>query len=585
MYNISESCREALDSLRVTTKIKGKLILNDGSEIELESGDFAQGELSINSRCVSANDFEYGSVYCAEMIASIRTETDRYLFYDGIISVTLCILAENGSWEEIPLGVYNITEAERAGRKVELKAYDNMLLMGSEVDITDINGEPYDILEALAGMSDIRLAQTREQIEALPNGTEHVIASVTAAGTTPRDLLSELCVLLCAFAVFDRNGELEIRQYGIESVYTALGRKKTNTKISDYIVRYKGLKAQINGGYEYQTDEERDGLILDIGVNAFLQLVVDTVRERILQNMKAVLCTVEYVPCSTELITGQPALDLGDKIEVEDQYGTPIRTVVMSYDWKYRGRHTVKGVGSNPRTKVKSQTEKMISDAVGSVSTEDVIVKTATNLYKIAVKSENKNLVSINYATVADTTPIFIATIPLQMDADGNVVISYYLDSVLISDATVTKYLERGEHFVTVAYYLTAQENARYTLSLKAHTEYCESDIRKQRALIDSLVAYAQGAEYGETAIDSSVPNATVPKYGIKAVLFAQGLAGAGKWDGTITLSDPLDRAMPLKQVSFESLNGYICVEAMEPKQSGFAEAFGTLNINKISLS
>lgn len=540
MYKISDACKEALNGLRVETKIEGTLKLNNGTEFPLGNKDFSQGELSINNRCVSGNDFEYGAVYCGELIASIQTEADRYLFYNGTISVSVYVKLANGTWECIPMGIYNITEAERTGRKVEIKAYDNMILLGDPIDmeVTDLFGKPYEILSALADMSDIVLTQSAEEIEKIPNGDRYMGISVSDENMTPRDVISELCVLLCAFAVFDRSGRLEIREYGTQSVFTATGRKKTGTKISDYIVRYKGLKARVNGKTLYDTDDTVPGLILDIGDNAFLQRGLDIQKEEIMQTIKKNLLTVDYTPCSTELMTGYPALDLGDLIEVEDQYGASIQTYVMSYNWKYRGRHSVKGVGSNPRMHVKNQTEKAMEDIAGAVNTKDVIVHTYINVSPYTLQDQEKEIISINYAATGSGKLIFIATIPFTMETDGYISFSYYLDSVLIPEDTVRQYVARGEHFVTLSNNKPIEKDSRHTLAVKACTQYYESAARQQAAKIAALEKYASTGKYTAQAIDTTLPVARIATNSIRAALYAQGLAGTEEWDGTINISE-----------------------------------------------
>ena len=568
MYKISDACKAALDKLQVTTRIEGTLKLNNGTVICLGNKDFSQGGLSINSKCVSGNDFEYGAVYCAELVADIQTTADRYLFYNGIISIAVYILLPDNTWEEIPMGIYNVSEVERTGQKIEIKAYDNMVLMDDPIDmsVTDITGRPFEILETIAGMADIILAQSREDIEILPNGNRLLGISVSQNATT-RDVLSELCTVLCAFAVYDRAGRLTIRQYGTEQVYTATSRKKTNTKISDYMVRYKGLKAQIGGKYKYVLEDMADGLILDIGTNGFLQHGLDSMREEIMQNMRDVILAINYTPCSTELMTGYPALDLGDLIEVESPRGSSIQTYVMSYNWKYRGRHTLKGVGNNPRLNVKSQTEKTIEDVTGSVNTKDIITHSYTNISPYTLQEKEKTIISINYATAANAHPVFIATIPFTTDRDGYVIFKYYLDEVLMPDDTLRQYVSRGDHFVTLSNNLTAEKDTRHTLAVKACTEYAESDFRQQAAKITSFERYINTGKYTAQAIDTTIPKVTIAKNTIRAVLYAQGMAGTDEWDGTINISEyitPME--LPRMQLSGFTLSADLAEVPREDK-------------------
>lgn len=586
MYEISDACKAALNGLRVATKLKGTLTLNDGTEIPLENKDFHRGDLSINNRCVSGSDFEYGAVYCAELLAGIQTEADRYLFYNAAIAITVYIQLADGSWEDIPMGKYNITEAERTGRKVEIKAYDNMILMDDPIDlsITDLTGKPYEILSAIANMTGIVLVQSQGEIEALTNGTRVLSILVSEENTTPRDVLGELCTLLCSFAVFDRSGNLEIRTYGKKKVFTATGRKKTGTKISDYVVRYKGLKAQIGGRVLYSLDDTIPGLILDLGSNGFLQRGLESQKNEILRNMRDTLAAVNYTPCSTELMTGYPAIDLGDLIEVEDQYGASIQTYVMTYNWQYRGRHSIKGVGSNPRMHVKSQTEKTLADMVSAISTKDMMVHTYTNVSDYIVKEKVKEILSINYAAIANTRTIFIATIPFSMDLDGYIVFTYYLDEVAMTEDAVKQYVGRGQHFVTLSNNLTIEKDTRHTLSIKVHTEYHESDTRQQAAKILSLERYITTGKYTSQPIDTTPPTASIAAGTIRAALYAQGLAGTEVWDGTINMAEYImPMALPLLPMAGFTASGSLRDTTGPGK--GVTESFAAFGLPMLPLA
>lgn len=585
MYGISEACRKALNGLRVTTKLEGILRLNDGTGILLENKDFSQGGLSINNKCVSGNDFEYGAVYCAELLAGVQTEADRYLFYDGTIAVKVCIMLADETWESIPMGQYNITEAERTGRSVEIKAYDNMVLMGNPIDleVTDLTGSPFEILSALAEMSGVSLSQNREEIESFPNGSIPLSITVSDGDMSPRDVLGELCTLLCSFAIFDRDGNLSIGKYGSQSVFMATGRKKTGTKISDYVVRYKGLKAQINGKNLYDTDDSMQGLILDIGANKFLQRGLDIQKEEILRNMRDTLTAIQYTPCSTELMTGFPALDLGDLIEVEDQYGANIFTYVMSYNWKYRGKHSIKGVGSNPRMHVRSQTEKAIADVADSVNAKDVIVHTYTNIAAYTLKSQEKEIISINYATITNARIIFIATIPFTMDLDGYMIFSYYVDGVLMPEDTVRQYAARGEHFATISNNMTMEKDTRRTLVVKACTQYYESDTRQQDARIRAIENYITTQKYTEQPVDATLPVANIAAGAIKAVLYAQGLAGTEVWDGTINIADYIT-PMGLPMLPMAGITATATLKDITGPGRGVLEGIAPMNLPMLSL-
>lgn len=118
-------------------------------------------------------------------------------------------------------------------------------------------------------------------------------------------------------------------------------------------------------------------------------------------------------------------------------------------------------------------------------------------------------------------------------------------------DDILRQYVSRGDHFVTLSNNMTAEKDTRHTLTVKACTEYMESDSRQQAAKITSFERYITTGKYVAQAIDTTIPRATIAKSTIRAVLYAQGMAGTDEWDGTINISEyvtPMD--LPRMQLS-----------------------------------
>lgn len=584
MYNISDACKEALDRQWVSTKLSGTLKLNTGDVIQLSNGDFSKGALTVNTRSVSGSEFALGSVYAAELQAGITTDTDRYLFYGAEIVLETHVQLEDGTWEEIPMGKYTVKEPERRGRVVSLKAYDDMLKLDVPIKVTDVFGTPWELLVMLSEDTGVELEQSQEEIEALPNGST-IFGMTVDEKTTHRDMLSDLSQLLCGFAVMDRTGKLAIRQYGHEPVYTATGRKKTGTSISDYLVSFCGVKAAIGGQTVAVYGESEEGQVLDLGTNQLLQYGTDDHHRAVLEEILGEINQISYTPVSTSLLTGYPALDLGDMITVEDQYGESVNTYVMVTNWMYRGRHQIKGVGSNPNLiSVRTQEDRKIDEVAGKIDAKDIIVHSFTNASDITLVSDKeRELISINYAATADTRAIFLATIPFTVDRDGYIVINYYIDGVLQEGDTLRQYVERGEHFVTISTNRAIERNARATLSVRALTEYFESDIRQQSAKIASILDYIDTGTYTEQAIDTTAPKMTVAKQAIKGVLYAQGLSGAKEWDGTLNLVDEV-APVQLKPLTIRTMVDIASTGMQVPMGNQITQSMARLQIRPIAL-
>lgn len=83
-------------------------------------------------------------------------------------------------YEEVPMGVFFVAEANRKIRTLELKAYDAMLNLEKNFNKGLSSAFPYDFLSLLSKACHVELAQTKEEIEALTNGTE-LLAFVACA--------------------------------------------------------------------------------------------------------------------------------------------------------------------------------------------------------------------------------------------------------------------------------------------------------------------------------------------------------------------------------------------------------------------
>ena len=175
------------------------------------------------------------------------------------------------------------------------------------------------------------------------------------------------------------------------------------------------------------------------------------------------------------------------------------------------------------------------------LSTLKLVVYTYTNQSKYIVSSTvETEIIKISYSSMADTIPVFIATVPVNMDLDGNLIVRYYVDSVLYSQNTLKDYHKNGDQVLTISNYFSISKNERSTVTVTLQTEYVESNERLQAADISALLEYTQTGILPNSVIDRTPPSAAIQPNTIRAMLFAHGLSLPGKWDGTINISDVL---------------------------------------------
>lgn len=569
----------------VRSSISGRIVTVSGEIYTLTDADIIPGSLNKNNRCVNGSSFEFGAVYQGELNVTLKKSFDRYKLMGGSISFIehRCLLDD--TTEDVDIGIFYIASADRSKKLTTIKAIDSM----GDLDIgiaDDMVGTPYSLLTAMADNCGVHLAQAEDEIEALPNGQQTYAVSVDTTETY-RDMVAYLGMMTGTFATINVKDQLELKAYALENCIRIPASKRISgsTIIADYVTYYKGIRARFistenYAPYEYIDDTIVDGLILDLGdvpivrglpetKNAMLQALFDTAKR------------IRYVPAEFTLVTSDAALELGDRIGIG---GEDLNTYITSYNWIYHGSEKIKGVGDNPRLKAsKDKTSKQMASLEEKINAKDVIVHTYTNIAAYTLKSQEKEIISINYATITNARIIFIATIPFAMDLDGYIIFSYYVDGVLVAEDTVRQYAARGEHFATISNNMTMEKDTRRTLVVKACTQYYESDTRQQDARIRAIENYITTQKYTEQPVDATLPVANIAAGAIKAVLYAQGLAGTEVWDGTINIADYIT-PMGLPMLPMAGIIVDVALKETTGPGQGILEGIAPMNLPMLSL-
>ena len=532
MYNVSEAYKEAIKASSRICSVKGVIKTTGGASIEITDKDISGGTFYINNQCVTESDFAFGAVFVGELGISLITEIDRYSFYGAEIKLSYFLELIDGQLEEVPLGVYYVESSERDNRYVTIQAYDCMTNLDNELEF-DTNGSIYDILQLVSRECKVTLAQDERAIKDLVNGNTSL--SIYADKTpTYRDVVSAIASLTASFATINREGKLEFRQFS-KGVSLDIERdNRVSTKMSDFITVYDGLKIKFIGKGKYKAKRKTsvNGLTLEMGSIPLIEGKKEE-KQKIANDIFEVLSDVKYTPYSIEM-NGNPAIDLGDKIVIKNVDGKDedIESIVTHIDWHYREKSSIQAVGGNPKMRnIKpSDAGNSYEELESKIAEKDFVVKNYSNSKEYEVNGIEQDIITIQFIAVANIRPTFLATIPIEMELDGNVVISYYLDGKLLNTSTLVGYYERGSHIITITNNFKVKKDEKKTLTVKIKAEYFSSDVRLNKANINSLTGYAMGGIYNPPAVDTTPPKGTIAKYSIKAILFAQGLlASKGK--------------------------------------------------------
>lgn len=421
MYPVSDAFMQAIKSNTRKYYWTGTITTSDKKTYEFGNEDIVKGSGYISRQCCGNSEIELGSVYAAELGISLFCDIDRYTLDDAEIKLWFHLVLGDGNTESIPMGVFYVAEANRRIKTLELKAYDGMLNLDKAFNKGLSSASPYEFLSLLSKACHVELAQTKEEIEALPNGTELLGIYQDNDIESWRDFLYYLAQTLGCFAVIDRYGKLSLTSYGSTPVMAIDIRHRFSSSFSDFVTRYTAVSStnKKTETAEYYAKDPDDGLTMNLGVNPLLQFGLEETRKRIINTILDAVSTVEYVPFDSETI-GNPALDLGDVLRFTGGHADETKqSAITSIYTRINGKQTVKCVGKNPRlAAAKSKNDKNISGLISSIGETKLSIYTFTNALALDAGEEKLSIINMEFASGDETNAEFHAQ--AIMDVESN---------------------------------------------------------------------------------------------------------------------------------------------------------------------
>ncbi len=420
MYAVSEQFNNAIQDNTRNYYWDGKITTKDGREFPFTNEDIVKGSGYITNQCSGSAEIEIGSVYAAELGITLFSDVDRYSLEGGTIE--LCFHLDIGSdfYETVPMGIFEISEANRTVKCLEIKAYDYMLRFEKSFANKVSNGTPYDLIALACEECDVELAHTQEEMDAMPNGSFVLGIYFENDIETWRDLIYYVAQVLGCFATINREGKLEFRKYGNRAVIDIPNSQRFSSSFSDFVTKYSSVRS-VNirtGQSEYFALDIDDALTMNLGTNPLLQFGLMETRTTLLKNILADISVINYIPFDCTTI-GNPALDLGDIITFSGGQadGRQI-TSITSITYKINGKHNLKCVGKNPRlAQAKSKNDKNIIGLLNQIEAGKIVIHPYVNASSYTVSSTNAEIVSIEFTTTDDTDAQFNASILLDVKA------------------------------------------------------------------------------------------------------------------------------------------------------------------------
>lgn len=580
MYPVSKEYQKAISESSRSFFWTGTITTKAGKKYTFGNKDIVKGSGYISRQCSGSSEIELGSVYAAELGISLFSDIDRYSLEDASITVSFH-LKVGDAYEEVPMGIFYIAEANRKIKTLELKAYDAMLNLDKNFNKGLSSAFPYDFLSLLSKACHVELAQTKEEIEALTNGTELLGIYQENDIETWRDFLYYLAQALGCFSTIDRDGKLRLIPYGITDNKTVDSRHRFSSTFSDFVTRYTAVSStnKKTDIAEYYSVKPDDGLTMNLGVNPLLQFGLEEKRKRIINNILSAITVVDYVPFDSDTI-GDPALDLGDVIKFTGGHADETkRSAITSIETKINGKQTIKCVGKNPRlASAKSKNDKNIAGLESSMNENKLSIYTYVNALKIGVGSEKTSIINIEFASGDETNAEFHAEVILDVKSnavsrkvDAETKIEIGEENKVIS--IPVSWTDDGKTLLKAYYVLDGKEVEQFHPS-----ETWFSGKHLLNLYYPIIEMKANELHTFEVLIELTNGTATIEPQNAMATISGQGLGAQERWDGRITVDEEI-KMVELSGLPTNTIHDKVVAALIAPKKTGITQPIDSIRM------
>ncbi|MBF0710458.1 MULTISPECIES: hypothetical protein [unclassified Gemella] len=544
MFNTSsEYKKQILEDTRLI-KYRGEIYTKDGKRYDFTERDIIKGSGYIRNDSSEKNSLEIASVYAGELGLSLLTNIDRYSLKDAQVKLYSSLKLKSGRFEEIPLGIFNIFEANRSKQILEITAYDNMIKLEKESNDLQLTGSPYDLAKFISEKCDLELAQTQEWFDLSLNNKETISIYPDNDIETYRDIVSYLAQILGSFATIDRYGRLEFRKYNTELVRNYGIKNRFTSTFSDFETRFtavnsSNIKTQIAEYYALELD---DGLTMNLGVNPLLQFGLKETRERLLRNILNDIAVIKYVPFEAR-VPVDPSLDLGDVIVFSGKNADENKlSCITSFNLKINGDMEISGAGANQvLNKAKSKNDKNITGLLNKVELGKAVTKKFINTSDYIIKEKRQLVSSIEFASKEETDVAFNSSIILEVINNQKEVVKKFIQKAKTeteeNKEVELTFLEEEKSTIKVSYFLNDIEIKDYypleSYSSGFHTLVLYYPIQNIKE--KSLNTF-------KTFIEIDKGRVEIKKGKLLSTISGQSLSATNEWDGRIELNDSIRR-------------------------------------------
>jgi len=622
LYPVSEAFLQAVQENTREYRWTGKITTAKGVTYEFGPEQIVKGSGYITRSCCGNNEIELGSVYASEMKVTLFLDVDRYSMENACMELFYSIKLPDRSWEKIPMGIFEISEANRKIKMIELAGYDYMLRFEKSVAMDSSSGTPYEFLHFACEKCGVEMAQSEAEIAELPNGTELLGIYPDGNVESYRDLIYYVAQVLGCVCQINRSGKLELIAYGNQPVAEFTARHRFSSSYSDFVTKYTAVYStdEVNAKSEYYCLDPDDGLTMNLGINPLLQYGMQKTREEIITNILNAISVVNYVPFDSETI-GNPALDPMDVVRFSEAHADDKKiSCITGITCRINGKQTLKGVGKNPLlASSKSKADKNIIGLLNQVEVSKFVICAYENASEFVIGEEEIRIVNVTFASIESTSAVFLGNVNCVIKAENETTMESYtvshqvpmIDSIVeravaIAKQTVNGISEDEEISIPEISYEMIEESVEVPVPRKKHPvvrfRYKLDDIWLEdytplQKAVDGENIFsmlyplgnlgANSAKQLEVYMSVSGGTATVAPANCKAAVCGSGIAsGYTEWDGKIVMEERINIfTMAESAMNMKLLRDSVAISMQKENVKGYSDRVAVFIMKNSAMS
>jgi hypothetical protein len=283
-------------------------------------------------------------------------DTENPYKYDGAyIELKFGIMLSDGTYEDVPLGKFRVTEISRSRFTVSLICTDDTIKFdvtadpGSEKKDEDLS--PAQWINWICYKCNVASTVSEKSLADFPNAAKTFsFKGANYTDYTYRDLLQYILSIIGGFGYINREGKFAVGKIHSDVDGYSYPNDRFTSELSDFVVNV--TRFTYSGASGSAVSYGDSGYAIALESNPFLENLPTGVIWAVLSSLVSYFKKITYGICEMSE-NGDPAVDVGDTIKycafpTEDGgYKTEANIIAMSIMWKYRSTSTMSSYGQS----------------------------------------------------------------------------------------------------------------------------------------------------------------------------------------------------------------------------------------------